>query len=310
MANKLCGSCGKAVNRQRPGLQCSSFCNRFYHGECVGVVGQQLDNLRIEGISWTCPHCRGRTRASFAGPQASVSEDSPIGDSSLGTLEEIRTELRMIREQQALLLESVNFCSNKISDFEVEISKMNNYIKITDQLSNENAMMKKELEELRERINDTEQVSRLNNVEIQGVPEKRDENLFKILEKIGEHINYEMTSSVIDYANRVQTNRNSERNQGRNIIVRFTSRRERDRFLMAAKTKRMENNGNPKLSLVNVSEAFYINEHLTLANKLLFKDVRLAAKAKDYKYVWVKNGAVFYRKDDASKIVLVLWISC
>lgn len=117
-ANKLCGSCGKAVNRQRPWLQFASFWVLFYHGECVGIVGQQLDNLRIKGIFWTCPQCRGHTRTY---EEASQSIDSPIGESFLGTLEEIRTEQKMIKEQQLLKLKSVNFCSNKILDFEVEL---------------------------------------------------------------------------------------------------------------------------------------------------------------------------------------------
>lgn len=44
---------------------------------------------------------------------------------------------------------------------------------------------------------------------------------------------------------------------------------------MATRTNRIENNWSPNLSLADVSEAFCINEHLTLTNKLLFRDVRL-----------------------------------
>lgn len=95
---------------------------------------------------------------------------------------------------------------------------------------------------------------------------------------------------------------------------------------MAVKTICIGIKRSPKSSLADVSEAFYINEHLRLTHKLLIRDVLLAAKTKKQKYVWVKNSAIFCRKDDASRIVMIknrssidkilflffltLWINC
>lgn len=74
---------------------------------------------------------------------------------------------------------------------------------------------------------------------------------------------------------------------------------------MAVKTICIGIKRSPKSSLADVSEAFYINEHLRLTHKLLIRDVLLAAKTKKQKYVWVKNSAIFCRKDDASRIVMI-----
>ncbi|KAG5862344.1 hypothetical protein JTB14_029926 [Gonioctena quinquepunctata] len=180
MAEKLCKICNKSVNRKNPGLQCGSFCARFYHGQCISIVGNQLDSLRAEGVSWTCPCCRGRPRTSVVAgksllPQSPQVNDAATSDSAAAiALEEIRLELKQILEQQDMVLQSVNFCSNKISDFENEISILREYVKKTDELAKENRRMKSDIDSIQSKWNDLEQVSRLNNIEIQGIPEKND----------------------------------------------------------------------------------------------------------------------------------------
>ncbi|XP_074031348.1 uncharacterized protein [Leptinotarsa decemlineata] len=161
------------------------------------------------------------------------------------------------------------------------------------------------IQSLQSKVNDLDQASHSNNLEIQGIPEKRNEDLLNIVEKIGAYINCNVTPHTVDYALRVQSNHNSSNTTSKNIIVKFTSRKERDLFLMAVKTKRIRNNNSAKMSLDGISDAFYINEHLTLANKLLYRDVRAAARDKQFKYVWVKNGVSFCRKDDSSRIIAI-----
>nr|XP_023015837.1 uncharacterized protein LOC111505291 [Leptinotarsa decemlineata] len=221
-----------------------------------------------------------------------------FGDSAPNALDEIRVDLRQIREQQALLLESVNFCSNKISDFEKELSRLNDYIKNTDQFFNENKVIKKDMETRQLKINDLDQAARSNNIKIQGVPEKNNK-------EIGIYIDNEVRPAAIDYVHRVKVNHNSPNVKAKNIIVRFTSMREKERFLMAVKTKRIANGSSPKMPLDGISDAFYIIEHLTSANKILFKEVSLAAKNKEYKYVWVKYGVIFCRQSDSSRIIAI-----
>lgn len=307
MAEESCKICNKSVSRRNPGIKCDSFCRKYYHGKCVDITGTRLDSLRVDGISWTCADCRGRSGRSTDELQISSARpdvESP-GESSSDTLQEIRAELKQIREQQTMLLRSVQFCCDKISDFEMEMNRLNDYIKKTDQISIENDRLKVELNILQSKVNDIEQVARLNNVEIQGIPEREGENLYKIVEKIGEYIKHDISPSSIDCAHRVQTNRTSTDKKIKNIVVRFTSRGERDRFLLAAKNMRMVDKNSRKLSLEGVSDDFYVNEHLTLTNKILYKNARMAAKSKDYKYVWVKNGMIFCRKTDSSRILVI-----
>ena len=59
------------------------------------------------------------------------------------------------------------------------------------------------------------------------------------------------------------------------------------------------------MKIEGLSDNLYINEHLTLSNKILYKEVRAAAKAKNYKFFWTKNGSIFVRKSDTSRVLLI-----
>lgn len=87
------------------------------------------------------------------------------------------------------------------------------------------------------------------------------------------------------------------------IIVKLLHKKRRDDILAAAKTKRLESDHSaPGLKIENLSNRLFINEHLTSLTKSLLKSAKDAAKAKNYKYVWVREGCVYVRKDDHSRI--------
>lgn len=51
----------------------------------------------------------------------------------------------------------------------------------------------------------------------------------------------------------------------------------------------------------NCAKKMYLNEHLTLAAKILFRKARVAAKEKGFKFTWTKNGKNFMRKSEDAK---------
>ncbi|CAG9817180.1 unnamed protein product [Phaedon cochleariae] len=326
--SKQCRICTENVGRKKPGIQCSGFCERFFHGDCLGFGSKQLDSLRVDGITWKCNDCRStesHSRYSLtaaatmdtASPLTtkqqkqdvrSRSDDSLTGDNVsnrdlLAAMDNMTKELRAFREQQVVLSNSVSFCSDKVSDSEEKLNKINEWMRATDKLLKENTKLKTDIANLESKVNDLDQAGRLNNIEIQGIPEKANENLNTIVQKICNYIEFETTPDKIEYIHRVQLNKNST-NKIKNIILRFGSRNEKEKCLAAAKQKRMKrDNGSSKMEIEGVSDNFFINEHLTLHNKILYKEARLAAKQNKYKYSWTKNGMVFIRRDDTSRII-------
>ncbi|CAH1113213.1 unnamed protein product [Psylliodes chrysocephalus] len=86
----------------------------------------------------------------------------------------MRTELRIFSQ----------ICSGKIDEFQLSICEIGNFMKTFEVMKEENEDLKKRVTTLECRLNDFEQYSRLNNIEIQGVPERKDENISNIVNKV------------------------------------------------------------------------------------------------------------------------------
>lgn len=49
----------------------------------------------------------------------------------------------------------------------------------------------------------------------------------------------------------------------------------------------------------------FINERLTKFKRMLFSQTRLAAKSKQYKFIWISNSDILVRKNENSNIIKI-----
>lgn len=315
------------MNKKTPGLSCGGVCGQCFHGNgmCCDVSKSQLTLIkRTPGVGWRCTQCRllpttafdlngtlrstgsppitQPMRSSGAAAVGSRIEDGIINRSTVqdGLPESVTQLTGEIRSLQA----SVEFCSQKISDFELKLAKFTEVLARMAKLERENNALKLEVDDLNLRLDSVEQHNRSNNFEIQNVPEKSGENILTIVEIIGKSINMPIDANSIDHVTRVPT---KIKTSPKNIIVRFSSKIKRDCFLSAYKAKRIESGEvRAGMEVKELSCRLYINEHLTTKNKILFREARVAAKEKQYKFVWIQNGNILVRKDDKSKILHIV----
>lgn len=172
---------------------------------------------------------------------------------------------------------------------------LNNTVEI---LKKENASFKTKIKTCNDRINDLEQWSRIDNLEIQGISERPNENIYNVLENLGNAIGCPIPASDVSIAHRVQHFNNNSK-QPRNIIVKLQSRRKIYDILAASRKYKISspNTGRPGIRVNDLGESVFINEHLSNSNKLLFKCTRDAAKNLGYKFTWVRNCTIFVRKN-------------
>lgn len=168
-------------------------------------------------------------------------------------------------------------------------------------LENENALLKKKLSSLTSSLDNAERFSRQKNIEIQNVPKKTGENLMDVVSRIGASLQSPVDPLSIDYVTRVPT---QVKNMPKNIIVPFVSKI--TRFSSCIPEKRLsEKSSQAGLSVIDVADKLYINEHLTLTNKRIFKEARAIARSKGFKFVWTQNGNVLIRKSETSRILQI-----
>lgn len=166
-----------------------------------------------------------------------------------------------------------------------------------EQLTSENKVLKKENEQLSKRLAESEQYSRLNNIEIKGIPCTQGEDCSKILEKIGEAVGCTVTPADVDVVHRVPAKKDT------NIIARFCSRTKKTDFLRKARKARITTTA---LNFPKSEESkIFVNEHLTPDNKRLFAQALELKKEKEWKFLWTDNCRIKARQTEDSKVYVI-----
>ncbi|XP_045448732.1 uncharacterized protein LOC123657198 [Melitaea cinxia] len=190
---------------------------------------------------------------------------------------------------------SLNFSSDRLDEFDTRIKSLESGTKTSVDCEGKISV-------LENKILNMEQQARDCNIEISNLPERRSENLLSILECLGNEIKHPIRSTDIVAIHRVPHGDQKDR-RPKNIVVKFTSKLKRDNVLAACRT--MKGLDSARLSVSGSPNSVYINEHLTLHYKLLFRRCREVAKQCDYKYVWIKHGTILARKSDTSPVIAI-----
>lgn len=210
---------------------------------------------------------------------------------------EMRAEMRELRGE---VQESMKFCSNTVDDLKealAEIKNLTSEVKKSREqfatLKQENVHLTERLEAAESRISELEQYSRLNNVEIKGLPATVKDREDEMVMKIAEASRVPLEQSDIDIAHSVPN-----KNKDINVIVRFVTRTKRNAFLAATKKAKLTTS---KIGFSGPEQNIYVNEHLTPENKRLLGAAISKKKEVSWKHVWSRNGNVLAQKTDDSK---------
>lgn len=217
----------------------------------------------------------------------------------------LSSELKTLRDEMKDINDAVNFMNKQ---YEEAIGQLKSSAKVIKDLKEKNISLHSEINVLNNRINVLEQHARSNNIEIQCLPENKNENLFSIVSKIGSVIGCTVDKEHIRNVTRTAKFKR-DNNRPRSIVVEFNSKTTRDSFL-ASIIKFNRDHTEDKLNTSHVSilgpkQAIYIVEHLSPTYKHIFAATRIKAKEKGYRYVWTRNGNIFVRKDDTSHYIIV-----
>ncbi|KAJ8708044.1 hypothetical protein PYW08_010410 [Mythimna loreyi] len=242
-------------------------------------------------------------RATLSEWRADMNRDMLLlRDDIQSTLAEVRNEMQTLRSEQILIKQRVTDLrddvivlqtSSQSQSTEYEILK-----KRVDELNSRPAADVSELiSGLETKIDLLAQQARQCNVEICNLPEKRNENLPAIIEAIGTALKSPISLSSIVSVHRVP-HAHQQNTRPKNVILKLTSRLHRDNLLSAFRKA-----GSLKTDQIGIAGTpynIYLNEHLTLAKKQLFRKVRDIAKKRNHKYVWINNGTILVREREGA----------
>ncbi|KAL1446597.1 hypothetical protein WDU94_013890 [Cyamophila willieti] len=140
-----------------------------------------------------------------------------------------------------------------------------------------------------EEVNELQQRSRHINVVIRGINEQRRENVWEIVESVGNRIGIQDPGKDIQICHRVPTRASGPRP----IVVRLVNSKTRDKWVKAYKEKQLW------------KQKLFVTEHLTPYYQNIFYHTRKLAKEKDFKYAWTKDCTIYLKKNETSQLHVI-----
>lgn len=231
----------------------------------------------------------------------------------------MNTQLKILQDGQttsANVMHGMNEKLSALQSLSSTVTEHDNRIETVEQLT---SRLENKIQILTHRLDNLDQISNINSIQINGVPITSNENLQEILNKIGILIGVNC-ANVIHRIERVNshvqsrgfTQQNNERTTSIDvrvtpIIATFNNKDEKNIFLTAfRKFKFMYTE---HLGFVNqnreVKDRIFIFELLSPILKRTYVQAKLFQKANNYKYLWTKDGKIFLRKSDNSRIIRV-----
>lgn len=333
-----CSACDGDVKSKDNVVICSiSSCKLQYHQACVGVKR----GTNISASTWVCPECKIKQMRRGDNSDTPVKEtddrkrtQNPVHSSSSSSNEtkpddiirNIKAEIEIVFNRElpkflAKLMETVTeVIQNKFLELESAVATCSGlYDTVRGTADKNSAAIKKlqtdnnnlssQIKVLQAKVNSMEEASlkqeqwsRLQNIEIVGVPESNDENLPSVMENIAKHLNVSLAPQDLDFVHRVQAKR-QVKGKLRNIIVRFQNRIKKDALLSAA--RKSGGITSRDIGMKDEHKTIYINEHLTVKNKQLLNNCKAKAKECGYKFVWTKNCRIYTRKAENLPFILI-----
>ncbi|CAG9121730.1 unnamed protein product [Plutella xylostella] len=146
--------------------------------------------------------------------------------SKLDVLPKLISDVNELKMNMQEVMKSCEFSSHKIDDFELKLVGVNGRLSSLEETHEAVKSTQSAMEALKQELNEKEQWSRLNNVEIKGIPLKSNENLFDIVESLGKHVNLPISKSQINFISRVPVYNSKDKS----ILLGFVNRYAKRRF--------------------------------------------------------------------------------
>lgn len=305
--------CTKCGDTATDAVTCG-LCQSILHFGCAGVTEKTYSRMGPEKKqAWRCLQCRG---GNVLTPTAAA------GAAAEPTLLDVLREIKAFRSEFSSMQDSLNAVkcdvhntSQAVIGITSKIESIENQISSLPAMQDELNLVQQDLldtnkviTELKDDNNAREQFSRLNNIEISGVPVTKSENLNNILQNICIKVGFNLMNTDVDTIHRVRRfNVTTSKDKGTGdarppaIIVRFTQRRRKDELLAAARVRKSLSTSD--IGIGGEPAPLYLNDHLTPANKMLLRRAREAKSQFNYSYLWVRDCKIMMRKNDTSKFI-------
>ncbi|KAL4707674.1 hypothetical protein ACJJTC_014855 [Scirpophaga incertulas] len=290
-------TCKRCNTEARDGAQCS-VCHGRFDFPCSGITESGYRKLGDRKSTWKCPSCKGTASPSVVHGKPG-SAKSPV----LTDIDNIALDIKRLATQMSALpalMSSIKAIQTDIADLRSVKTDMADLKLLKPELEAVKvSILQQRFQQLESSLHDFDQRSRMNNIEIKGVPVSSTEKLFEIVAKIGRHIGCPIPKEQINYIARIPI-RNDK--HSKNILLSVQNRYIKEDFVAASKKYSIT----PTDLGIQGDTRIFINDHLTRQNKMLLTKAKSLARERGFAYVWVKGCKIFVRKSPTSHALNII----
>lgn len=295
-----CQKCKSDIPSGKEAIKCSN-CGSSYHLGCcgIGTVGKLKKMSENAIAAWRCAECVTDV------PGSSDNEDSPLVVELLRSLKKEMEDNRKFNSEKFDNIErgistvslSLEDLKSKITVVEAENAQLKSDVKT---LNKENESLSRRVWDLESDLSDLQQYSRINNLEIRGIPPTRGEDIYSVLQSVAGAIGVTYQRQDISVAHRLPAPRDKRFHPS--VVVQLVSRTTRSQWILAAKQKKTRASD---LVTTFPPTPVFICDHLTGHNRAVLGHAKSLARQGKLAYAWSKDGKIFIRKTAESPAVRV-----
>lgn len=215
----------------------------------------------------------------------------------------IREDLKKLEERCSQIEKSQQFLADKYEDLSESLQSTKKLVSTTASKVHQHYETIKnnqeEIDKLYLIIDEMEQYSRRDCLEIAGIPKFTNENPKKLVTEIGSLTGVKIDENDISVAHRLPDLKNLKDR----IIVKFVKRETKDElYYSRSKLVKKSTRDLPSMKEVQArSNRIFINESLTGYRRKLLGKINKYKKDQRYKFLWTINGKIFLKKDETSE---------
>lgn len=277
MLKEVCPGCKRNITDVRnPGVGCID-CKKFFHQGCADLDKEVFRSIAEKKLSWTCPTCSKKSTrrcSAIFNPPVAASKAKPSNSSP---------------DSNAARFEAIEAT---IAELVLRVTQLES---IVSQKSQEVISLKDTLQQVRTQTSHLEQQAVDDNLEVQGVPDLELADPTAAAIRIGSEINCHLDPASINCSV-------SQSGSKKHLVINFNSKTTRKTFLLAGKQFLRNNRF---LTRGETRHKIFVNEQLTLAQKLLLYNVKQFRRSHNFQHAWFRNGQVLLKKDDNSPPITV-----